>query len=170
MRFPRFQRASWRALALFRTTPAPRFRATARISKIRVWRPELQNEQFEYGVCSRQPDDLHFESERPLVWWRQYRRGWRFRSPFNSSPMDFGKLTKTLLTLRASRASPVVKEGASLQGRLGGFSASLQGKLDRFSAAGLQWAFQQLAFRPLYKQFRAAFLACCACARSVFFF
>ena len=72
--------------------------------------------------------------------------------------MDFGKLTKTLLTLRASRASPVVKEGASLQGRLGGFSASLQGRLDRFSAAGLQGAFQQLAFRPLYKQFRAAFL------------
>ena len=72
------------------------------------------------------------------MWWRQYRRGWRFRSPFNSSPMDFGKLTKTLLTLRASRASLVVKEGASLQGRLGGFSASLQGRLDRFSAAGLQ--------------------------------
>ena len=58
--------------------------------------------------------------------------------------------------LRASRASLVVKEGASLQGRLGGSSASLQGRLDRFSAAGLQgWtAFQQLAFRPLYSSAR----------------
>ena len=82
---------------------------------------------------------------------------------------SFDAFAFVTVELRASRASLVVKEGASLQGRLGGFSASLQGKLDRFSAAGLQWAFQQLAFRPLYKQFRAAFLACCACARSVFF-
>ena len=71
---------------------------------------------------------------------------------------SFGAFAFVTVELRASRASLVVKEGASLQGRLGGFSASLQGKLDRFSAAGLQWAFQQLAFRPLYKQFRAALL------------
>ena len=70
-------------------------------------------------------------------------------------PVDsFGALAFVTVELRASRVSPVVKEGASLQGRLGGFSASLQGRLDRFSAAGLQgWtAFQQLAFRPLGKQ------------------
>ena len=72
---------------------------------------------------------------------------------------SFGALAFVTVELRASRVSPVVKEGASHQGRLGGFSASLSGRLDRFSAAGLQgWtAFQQLAFRPLCKQFRAAF-------------
>ena len=87
-------------------------------------------------------------------------------------PVDsFGALAFVTVELRASRVSPVVKEGASHQGRLGGFSASLSGRLDRFSAAGLQgWtAFQQLAFRPLCKQFRAAFFACCACVRSCFF-
>ena len=61
---------------------------------------------------------------------------------------SFGAFAFVAVELRASRASLVVKEGASLQGRLGGFSASLRGRLDRFSAAGLQgWtAFQQLAF------------------------
>ena len=61
---------------------------------------------------------------------------------------SFGAFSFVTVELRASRASLVVKEGASLQGRLRGFSASLQGRLDRFSAAGLQgWtAFQQLAF------------------------
>ena len=61
---------------------------------------------------------------------------------------SFGAFAFVTVELRASRASLVVKEGASLQGRLGGFSASLRGRLDRFSADGLQgWtAFQQLAF------------------------
>ena len=72
-------------------------------------------------------------------------------------------------------ASIVVKEGACLQGRLGGFSASLQGRLDRFSAAGLQgWtAFQQLAFRPLCKQDDITDAAKCGakvCAERTHFF
>ena len=84
---------------------------------------------------------------------------------------SFGALAFVTVELRASRVSPVVKEGASLQGRLGGFSASLSGRLDRFSAAGLQgWtAFQQLAFRPLCKQFRAAFFLHVAHALAQFF-
>ena len=74
-------------------------------------------------------------------------------------PVDsFGALAFVTVELRASRASLVVKEGASLQGRLGGFSASLQRKagplfsswpsrLDGFSAAGLSTTLQTIPRR-----------------------
>ena len=47
-------------------------------------------------------DDLHFESERPLVWWRQYRRGWRF----HSSP-GFSAVFKTVVANGFRRADIV---------------------------------------------------------------
>ena len=68
---------------------------------------------------------------------------------------SFGAFVFVTVELRASRASLVVKEGACLQGRLGGFSASLQRKagplfsswpsrLDGFSAAGLSTTLQTI--------------------------
>ena len=61
---------------------------------------------------------------------------------------------KKIYISRASLPPACFRFSASLQERLGGFSACLQGRPDRFSAAGLQgWmAFQQLAFKagPLF--------------------
>ena len=65
------------------------------------------------------------------------------------SQLSCGRVVQALL----SRKALVFKEGWAA------YQPVFKGRLDRFSAAGLQgWtAFQQLAFRPLCKQFRAAF-------------
>ena len=77
-------------------------------------------------------------------------------------PVDsFGSLAFVTVELRASRASTALLSRKALVFKEGwaAYQPVFKGRLDRFSAAGLQgWtAFQQLAFRPLCKQFRAAF-------------
>ena len=67
--------------------------------------------------------------------------------------MDFGKLTKTLLTLRASRASPVVKEGASLQFSHGQIWLRFLDLLGHFGGqvqSDLKWLGNRLLGRDLH--------------------